>query len=81
MALVHEADSTTIGGRVTGRVVVLYGERAADPVTTYDLGYAFVERRALRWKAPFGCGLHHRCGRPSIPDTQERTVTQAVLFY
>jgi hypothetical protein len=37
-----------------GGVVVLYGERAADPVPTYDIGYAFVERRTLRWEVRGG---------------------------
>ncbi len=37
-----------------GGVVVLYGERAADPVPTYNLGYAFVERRMLRWEVRGG---------------------------
>jgi hypothetical protein len=40
--------------QVPGGVVVLYGERAADPVPTYDIGYAFVERRMLRWEVRGG---------------------------
>lgn len=49
------ADHLVAGTRqVLGGVVVLYGERAADPVPTYELGYAFVERRALRWEVRGG---------------------------
>jgi hypothetical protein len=40
--------------QVPGGVVVLYGERAEDPVPTYDIGHVFVERRTLRWEVRGG---------------------------